>query len=751
MYLKKNYLLMGLIPLVLSIIIMSCEQRLGVVSPPSISAPLVSATNPGNAAIGVPINQKIAATFSVPMDATTITTATFTLRQGNTAVAGFVSYTGVTAIFAPSTNLEPNTAYTAMLTRGAKDTEANALVNNYMWTFTTGENAVLVLPTISSTAPANSATNVALNQKVAATFSTTMDATTITSSTFTLTHGSTSVSGFVSYTGTTALFSPAVNLEPNTLYTATITTGAEDLAGNALASDNVWLFTTGATVVNTAPLVSSTDPANAAVGVALNQKISANFSTGMNATTVTAATFTLTQGTEAISSFVSYSGTTALLAPANNLLANTTYNVTITTGAEDLAGNALAANYGWSFTTGTATIITPPTVSATDPADGAVNVALNQQIAASFSKTMDATTITGATFTLLQDATPVSGFISYSGTSALFSPATILESNTEYTATITTGVQDLAGNALASNVVWHFTTGATVVITPPVVSSTNPANAAVAVPLNQNIAANFSKTMDATTITAATFTLNDGANSIAGFVYYSGMVAVFEPAANLEAATEYTAMITTGAKDLAGNALAADYSWSFTTGDAIVTTPPTVSSTDPANGAVNVALNQQVAATFSKTMDATTITGATFTIMHGTTPVSGFVSYSGTTALFSPASILVSNTEYTATLTTGARDLAGNALVSNVVWYFTTGATVVITPPVVSSTDPADAAVGVPLNQNIAANFSKTMDATTITAATFTINEGANAIAGFVYYSGMTAVFNPSENLTPNT
>ncbi|PIZ63781.1 MAG: hypothetical protein COY19_09765, partial [Candidatus Marinimicrobia bacterium CG_4_10_14_0_2_um_filter_48_9] len=418
---------------------------------------------------------------------------------------------------------------------------------------------------------------------------------------------------------------------------------------------------------------------------------------------------------------------------------------------EDLAGNALAANYAWSFTTGTATIITPPTVSATDPADGAVNVALNQQIAASFSKTMDATTITGATFTLLQDATPVSGFISYSGTSALFSPATILESNTEYTATITTGVQDLAGNALASNVVWHFTTGATVVITPPVVSSTNPANAAVAVPLNQNIAANFSKTMDATTITAATFTLNDGANSIAGFVYYSGMVAVFEPAANLEAATEYTAMITTGAKDLAGNALAADYSWSFTTGDAIVTTPPTVSSTDPANGAVNVALNQQVAATFSKTMDATTITGATFTIMHGTTPVSGFVSYSGTTALFSPASILVSNTEYTATLTTGARDLAGNALVSNVVWYFTTGATVVITPPVVSSTDPADAAVGVPLNQNIAANFSKTMDATTITAATFTINEGANAIAGFVYYSGMTAVFNPSENLTPNT
>jgi hypothetical protein len=52
------------------------------------------------------------------------------------------------------------------------------------------------------------------------------------------------VSGAVSYAGLTATFDPASNLASNTVYTATITTGAKDLAGNALASNFVWSFTT---------------------------------------------------------------------------------------------------------------------------------------------------------------------------------------------------------------------------------------------------------------------------------------------------------------------------------------------------------------------------------------------------------------------------------------------------------------------------------------------------------------------------
>jgi hypothetical protein len=746
-----HYSKMWLIPVLLVLIMLGCEDRLGITSPPVVTTPTVSSTSPINLSTGIAFNNKITATFSEPMDSLTITTATFTLMQGSSFVSGTVTYTASTATFSPSSNLTPNTIYIATITTMAKNVEGSAMANNYVWSFTTGAAALITLPSVSSTDPVNAASGVAINQKIAATFSVAMDASTITASTFTLQQGTTSVSGFVSYSGTTAIFAPAGNLTPNTAYSVTITTGAKDLIGNALGNNYVWNFTTGAAAAITPPSVSSTDPLNDAISVSLNQKIAATFSKTMDASTITSSTFTLKQGSTPVSGFVSYSGTTAIFAPSANLTANTVYTVTITTGAKDLAGNALASDYVWSFTTGAASVVTPPSVSSTDPVNVATGVPFNQKIAATFSKTMDASTITTATFTLMQGTTPVSGFVSYSGTTATFTPSNNLSSNTVYTATITTGAKDLAGNPLSNNYVWSFTTGAAIVITPPAVSSTDPANLATGVPLNQHVAATFSKTMDASTITTATFTLMQGTTPVSGSVTYSGTTAIFIPNSNLTASVQYTATITTGAKDLAGNALANNYVWNFTTGAAVVVTPPAVSSTDPANLATGVPLNQHVAANFSKTMDASTVTTATFTLMNGTTPVSGSVSYSGTTGIFTPTVVLTSSTKYTATITTGAKDLGGNALLSNYTWSFTTGAVVIDTPPVVNSTDPLNLATGVSLSQLVKASFSKTMDASTITTATFTLMQGTTPVSGSVNYSGTTATFTPAANLTSST
>jgi hypothetical protein len=73
--------------------------------------------------------------------------------------------------------------------------------------------------------------------------------------------------------------------------------------------------------------------------------------------------------------------------------------------------------------------------------------------------------------------------------------------------------------------------------------------------------------MAATTVNAATFTLLAGATVIPGTVSYiaASTSATFIPASFLDLNTTYTAMITTGAKDSAGNALASDFSWSFAT------------------------------------------------------------------------------------------------------------------------------------------------------------------------------------------
>jgi hypothetical protein len=51
------------------------------------------------------------------------------------------------------------------------------------------------------------------------------------------------------------------------------------------------------------------------------------------------------------------------------------------------------------------------------------------------------------------------------------------------------------------------------------------------------------------------------------------------------------------------------------------------------------------------------------------------VSYAGTTATFAPASVLTSNTIYSATITTGAKDPGGLGIVADFNWNFTTGAT----------------------------------------------------------------------------
>lgn len=75
----------------------------------------------------------------------------------------------------------------------------------------------------------------------------------------------------------------------------------------------------------------------------------------------------------------------------------------------------------------------------------------------------------------------------------------------------------------------------------------------------------FKEAMDPSTINTTTFTLNDGTTAVPGTVTYSGTKATFKPSDMLEAGTLYTATITTGAKNLAGIALAADTEWDFKT------------------------------------------------------------------------------------------------------------------------------------------------------------------------------------------
>jgi hypothetical protein len=277
----KRLLVVGWLPaLILAVLMIGCaDDNGGTIANCDTSPPTVISTVPVNDAAGVSLSGNITATFSEAMDPSAINTSTMTLTtilnegmtpaSGVDAVSGTVTYTGMTATFNPASDLAPSTVYSATVTNSVKDEAGNAMVNNYVWSFTTEETVDVNPPTVISTVPDNDATDASLNGNITATFSEAMDPSTITTTTFMLRQGTTPVSGTVAYTGVTASFNPAGDLTPSTLYTATITTGVKDVAGNAMVSNYVWSFTTGTAADVSPPTVDSTIPENDATGVSL--------------------------------------------------------------------------------------------------------------------------------------------------------------------------------------------------------------------------------------------------------------------------------------------------------------------------------------------------------------------------------------------------------------------------------------------------------------------------------------------------
>ena len=126
----------------------------------------------------------------------------------------------------------------------------------------------------------------------------------------------------------------------------------------------------------TAPTVTATSPAS---GAAVTTNVTGTFSEAMTSSTVTSSTFTLTSGTTTVGAAVTYSGGVATLNPTADLAAGTTYTATIKGGAsgvKDAAGNAMAADKTWAFTTAAAGGgTTTQTVTLTATADSYVTSA----------------------------------------------------------------------------------------------------------------------------------------------------------------------------------------------------------------------------------------------------------------------------------------------------------------------------------------------------------------------------------------
>ena len=358
--------------------------------------PAVTAVAPAHNATGVAFNTNmVTATFSTAMNPATLTVASFTLEcPTGTPINGAVSYTAAgsvaTLTLPAGANLPPNTVCAATITTTAQSTGGVALASNAVWTFTTGGVVDTVRPTVTLTAPATTipgpTTGAPANMAIVAVFSEDMAPATITATSFTVTCAAPCVSpsGAVKYAvgSRTATFMPAAALSVGATYTATITTTATDIAGNALsgnqgpppaASSYVWTFTAAAAVAPGNVSVLSTNPAANAVGVCPGATINATFSVPagvrMDPQTVNASSFTVTGPAPSLTPVTAgqvvldaATGSIATFTPmtANAFTSGVVYTATIkggSSGVKDLAipADAMASDFSWSFTAGPAT------------------------------------------------------------------------------------------------------------------------------------------------------------------------------------------------------------------------------------------------------------------------------------------------------------------------------------------------------------------------------------------------------------
>ena len=569
-----------------------------------------------------------------------------------------MSYDAVsrTAKFTPNAALDESTTFEARVTTDVKATDGVALGADMAWSFTTA--AAPVPPTTSAKTPADSAIDVSRDTGVSVTFSRAMDATTITSASFTLLapDGST-IPATVAYDSTSriATLTPNAKLAGSKAYSPRLETSIKASDGTPLASVVTWTFTTTQLACPCRLFTASATPSQVNMPVRDNrpypgpwtyelgvkvtvdqpmllssirfwkssQETGTHIGRVWSATGTQLATVTFTSETtsgwqeQQLSSPLSLqAGATYVVSVnINAAFAKTSTGLaaeivsgplrSIADGKNGVFGSAAGAfpvsyynssNYYVDPVVTTVGTPTAPTLTQS-PANGTIDVTRNSVVTAAFSRAMDSTTITGSTFRLEKpDGSLVPATVSYdrATTTAKITPGSLLDYGTTYTVRLTNEVTAADGALLGGPVTWTFTTLG--VPTAPSVVDKTPADAAANVDRDTAVTATFSRSMDPTSITSSSFTLQgSGGQLVSGTVTYNDTtkVAKLNPSADLAAGTTFTATLTTGVKAADGTPLASAVTWTFTTSGS--TCPCRLFSSNPTPASVNLPVRGRAA------------------------------------------------------------------------------------------------------------------------------------------------------------
>lgn len=314
-------------------------------------------------------------------------------------------------------------------------------------------------------------------------YSVSWDTTTVTNGAHTLTavatdsSGNTTTSASVSVTVTNQAPATATSIWPNTM-TPTVTSEND----NAAVELGVKFRSSVPTTVTGVKFYKGTGNTGTHSGSLWNStgtRLATVTFTGETATGWQTATFPTAVNLTANTTYiVSYFAPNGRYAADSNYFSTARTNVNLTAlqngtdggngvyryGATSAFPNSTygSTNYWVDVVTSTpAADTTAPTVTTVTPASGATNVLTTATVTATFSEAMTASTINTSSVTLKDSAgTTVAAVVSYdtAQNKVTLTPTSELEQNTAYTATITTAAKDQAGNSLASNYVWSFST-----------------------------------------------------------------------------------------------------------------------------------------------------------------------------------------------------------------------------------------------------------------------------------------------------
>jgi hypothetical protein len=474
-------------------------------------------------------------------------------------------------------------------------------------------------------------------------------------------------------------------------------TAADDMFTNPLIAGpvpNPWCFDT----TSVAPYIVNTTPANGASGVVLHPQIYVNFSEEM-------ATVGLSTAPEdCVGNWVG----TVQVPPEYYIFTCPTQpftegqSIVATASGDDLQGLPLAAPTQWTFTT----LSIPPQIILTSPFDGEGGVALAAPIVIDFSEPINTGTFTWNPNPFFAFDLPA---WSNGDQTVTLNHAADYPECTTYQITVT-AAEDVSGNPLAPGPVpnpWSFTTFCSA----PYVDTTVPADGATGVALTADIVITFSKE-----ISVPTFDWNiapDPGGWTAGWsatVETNDTVTLSHISNPFTESTLYTVTVT-AADDMFTNALVpgpAANPWSFTA----VGVPPTITSTDPADGEVQVPLTDPIIVNFDEPIDTATYMWTITSDPGGWTEV---WTNGDQTVTMSHSNDFVECVTYTVEVTV-ADDMYGNALGPGAVpnpWTFSA----LCPEPFIVSTDPADGALLVPVDQSVIVRFSEPMNTATVTVA----------------------------------